>query len=244
MALAVASVANATPTAGLSISCSKPTGTVSGDLLILQLTQVQLSNNPVQAFTPPSGWTSIRTDGASGNTRNSESALYYLVAGAAEPSNYISTITDSGNNGAFGASIARITGTTAGPSIPSAQNGQAVSGYTTSLSYSISITPPDASSLLLYFITLTQNHTTSAYSVATSNPSWTQQWDVTASPNSNIGYAMASAVRVQTTATGTATATSSGTDASGESVGQMISIFQAPSTVTSNALGAELLMMM
>lgn len=227
MALAVASVANATPNTGTTITCNKPTGTASGDLLILQLTEVETSGNPLLTFTPPSGWTLIRTDGTSLLTRSCQSAIYYLVAGSSEPSSYTATI--SGGTGAFGASIARITGTTVGSSIPSAQNGQAVASYFASPSYSISITPPDASSLLLFFVAFTQNSTVSSYNITTSNPTWTQQWNVTASPGANIGYAMASAVRVQTTATGNAGLTGvSPTDSSGETVGQMISIFHAP----------------
>lgn len=71
----------ATATSGTSVTANKPTGVVSGDLLLAVFT----NNN--QTVTRPSGWTQLfYTPASTGNSWST--GVYYKVAGASEPANY------------------------------------------------------------------------------------------------------------------------------------------------------------
>lgn len=68
-----------------SSSCAipnKPSGTVEGDLMVCI---VQF--NADVTITPPTGWTEIDTD--NGISTTASVSLFYKVAGASEPSNYL-----------------------------------------------------------------------------------------------------------------------------------------------------------
>jgi hypothetical protein len=64
----------------LAIVLSKPSGVVSGNVLVADIT----TNNSLAA-TPPSGWTAIQTSNGGGNCG---STSFYHVAGASEPASY------------------------------------------------------------------------------------------------------------------------------------------------------------
>lgn len=71
----------ATAASGTSVTANKPTGVVSGDLLLAVFT----NNN--QTVTRPSGWTQLfYTSASTGNSWST--GVYYKVAGASEPSSY------------------------------------------------------------------------------------------------------------------------------------------------------------
>jgi hypothetical protein len=70
-----------------SIVINKPSGVVSGDILI-----ASISNNGYLTCSPPSGWNLIRQNTSGGNCG---SAVFYLVAGGSEPTSY--TFTFSSN---------------------------------------------------------------------------------------------------------------------------------------------------
>lgn len=76
----VESVASNVNSSGSSLTITKPTGTVEGDLLVAAVGLAENAN-----FTGPSGWTFIRRDD---NTSNINLEWWYKVAGASEPSNY------------------------------------------------------------------------------------------------------------------------------------------------------------
>lgn len=241
MALAVPTKSTTNFTTTLSCSVSAPASLAVGDLMIAHFVQSDL-NGSLQTMTQPTGFTVIRTDDGGASSQALRSQLSWKVATAADVgATFTSTMTDSGNSGALGGAIARITGTTVGSSLPTAQNS-AIPGGGTTFTYAMGITPPDANSLLLFFSSNCQSNTSSGYAIVTSNPTWTEQWDMTATPNFAGSMAMASAVRVQTTATGNASLLSSNSTAAFD-VGQFISIFYAPAPAISN-MAAELLMLM
>lgn len=80
------SSATATSTTA-TLTCSKPAGVVSGDVLIAIIGYY----NPTAPITPPSGWTL----GDSGSNGNNAGAWYRKAAGGSEPSTYSWTFTGS-----------------------------------------------------------------------------------------------------------------------------------------------------
>lgn len=120
-----------------SLVVNKPSGVVSGDLLIL------LVNNGTARTASSSGFTSI---GTAVGTINRVTA-FYKVAGGSEPSTY--TVNLSGSSSGATASVLRIDGVVdpASNAIESATNTG-----TNNPGISPSVTPSDASSLVVRFI--------------------------------------------------------------------------------------------
>lgn len=236
MALAVASASSTIGTVSNSCTVNKPSGLSAGDLMVAQFGQIDTNGN-LQTMTPPAGWITIRTDdGGIGQTANARSQLSYKVANNSDviTASFTGTMTNSGTGvGTIAGNIARITGTTVGLSIPSAQNAAMGAGGT-SETYAMTITPPDANSLLLFFMCRNQDCTSSNYAIVTSNPTWTNIWDnTTTTAGEAISLTLAAAVRTATTATGDASDTVS-VSAASRNVGQLISIFQAPAPINAN----------
>lgn len=82
MPMNYASQASVTPTSGTTITVSKPTGTVDGDVLIGMIS-VRASSSPT--ITAPSGWTLV---GSALTSSSTTTAVYYRVAGTSEPASY------------------------------------------------------------------------------------------------------------------------------------------------------------
>lgn len=82
MPMDYASQASVTPTSGTTITVSKPTGTVDGDVLIGMIS-VRASSSPT--ITAPSGWTLV---GSALTSSSTTTAVYYRVAGTSEPTSY------------------------------------------------------------------------------------------------------------------------------------------------------------
>lgn len=77
------SATSATAANGTSVTASKPSGVVAGDLLLAVFT----NNN--QTVTRPSGWNQLFYANASGSTGNSWSTgVYWKLAGSSEPTSY------------------------------------------------------------------------------------------------------------------------------------------------------------
>jgi hypothetical protein len=74
-------------TNNVSLTITKPTGVVAGDILIANLAQV----NSLTAPTAPAGWTLIDGRSLAGGT-NRYAAIFYKVAGGSEGANYIFTV--------------------------------------------------------------------------------------------------------------------------------------------------------
>ena len=76
-----------------SVAVNKPAGTIQGDVMIASVAQrsnpggSSTNNQAATVFTAPAGWTLIRrTDNTTANTNSM--AVYYKVAGPAEPASY------------------------------------------------------------------------------------------------------------------------------------------------------------
>ncbi len=83
-----------------SLIITKPTGVVSGDLMIANLVQVNSLTPP----TAPTGWTTINQVSLAGTT-NRFASVFYKVAGGAEGANYTFTIPTGAAGEAIGAII-------------------------------------------------------------------------------------------------------------------------------------------
>ena len=84
MTIAALTATSVTATSGTTLMVNKPSGVVAGSLLLAAV-YVQASSIPT--ITPPSGWTSLGTV----STGSQRAEVFYLVAGASEPTNYTFT---------------------------------------------------------------------------------------------------------------------------------------------------------
>ena len=211
-----------------TITGAKPSGTQAGDLLVAQIV-VNGSAGDSTNISTLSGWTQIQKT-IDANTPCM--GTYYKVAGASEPSDYTWTITNPSNTSLI--NITRIIGasTTAPLITSSAQFNNTASTTATGAT----ITPTTANSLLLFYVGT--RAAVSAYAIATSNPTWTEQFDT--SPIGGAGGimgALATATRPETTATGAATATIADTV---RSAVHMIAILVNPDpTVSDTVVSSE-----
>ena len=218
MALAVASVAS-TGTWGLAnpptTTITKPSGLAVGDLMVAFIANTSAGTG----CDTPAGWTKIRDGGAAGHS----SSAFYIVATATETaaSNFVFVAT-GGGNARMGGGILRITGFVAASPIDTSNGAASVANDSTP-NYTMTVTPTLANSLLLFM-----NYTystgggtdvsTSAQAITTSNPTWTEAFDLPG-PGLILGMAVAYAIRTQITATGDFTATLSVGDNSEDSDG-------------------------
>ena len=175
MAVVIQSQASAKGSGSLVIT--KPSGVVSGDLLV-----AVLMNGGSATISAPAGWTAIREDTEINGTNQ---RIFYKVAGGSEGADY--TFTASQN---LTGVIFRI-------------DGQAASSPINANGPSTGITPSIENCMLL--ICASAKGTSGAadvsgYAIATSNPTWTEKFN-DGDFNSTI-LGVASATRPQTTATG------------------------------------------
>ncbi len=169
---------------------NKPTGTIADDLLIANISYEKGSG---EIITPPAGWSLIiRND----NSTDAGLAIYYLIAGAAEPASYNFTLVN-GSKWSIGCS--RISGiNTAGPidlSGGSTGNGTAVSAP--------SVTTTENNTLVLGYYT---NKKSSTY---TADITTTERYDVPNTPDGIPSNMLATFVQASAGATGNKVATSS-----------------------------------
>lgn len=211
MAVAFQSATSATTTSG-SITITKPSSVAVGDLLIAVIgTQNSIS-------TAPTGWTALTNKSTASGYINVY--VYYVVATSTQVSATDFTWTASTNFMVGG--ISRITGQQGTP-VGIYASANAASSTTPTLA--MTVTPDDASSLLLFCVGSGINsgatNSSSAYAIVTSNPSWTEAFDTTANAGgSGSGQvAMAYATRPEITATGNASLTLA---SSWESAGIMV----------------------
>lgn len=203
-------------TAGSSVVITKPVGLLEGELLIARIT----TNNGL-TVSGLSGFTSFGSQIAD----SYETFILYKYAdsGDVAASNFTFTISNSGSNKM--GSLTRISNADA-----LASNlkyaGNAVSN---SISPSFAgVTPTNHADdiLLLQFWNAEDGASGgsplfSAYAIATSNPSWTEEYELTTSTDNDGTASMAYATRPQVTATGNFSATAS---QSGDITGQIVVI--------------------
>lgn len=196
MAVTVASSSTAISTGDTTLTIDKPTGLAVGDLMLAGIRNDDGGNG----ITLPSGWSTLSS------TFNPFNFVYvhykYADSGDVAASNFTWT---SSNNTIFAGGILRITGSS--PLIGSAVLAGAQTNSATP-SFSTGVTPTRADSLLVIFLFSQQNANQSmgGYAIATSNPTWTEQFDIVMS-DASTSFSCAWAVRPQTTSTGAWSAT-------------------------------------
>lgn len=93
-AIAFRAASSASITSGTTVTVTKPTGTVAGDVMVATVIA-----RPVGAtITAPTGWVLVRSTSQSAGP-SIKFATYYKVAGASEPANYTWTLGGSANSG-------------------------------------------------------------------------------------------------------------------------------------------------
>lgn len=218
MAIVVESVATgawAGVTSGSDLSISKPTGLAEGDLMVAIVGMNDSDNTPfdMEALTN-GGWTDyVIKKSVSGGDQRYGIAVSYKVATSTDASTSTFAFrNNSGESVGMGGVLLRISGHGVTASI---QNTSDDDTFDTTPTYTPGLTPTYANSLLIFCAggtyTVASSTTTSAYAIATSNPSWTEQADISGdlsgffgSGNTGTGpwLAVATATRPETTATG------------------------------------------
>lgn len=196
---------------------TKPTSTAERDVLVAHVAFLAGDITGV-----PSGWTllSKKTSANFGGA----AYVYYKVAGTSEPADY--TFTNDTLTTRAGA-IFRVTGAIS--SFTAVGASDIVNDDTPT--YTATVTPTVASSLILFFITgINACTAASAYALTTSSPTFTELYDFA---NGGALLAMAYGVRTETTATGNATATISA-DVGADSFGQ-VAVIAPSAALTVNA---------
>jgi hypothetical protein len=203
-----------------TIVISKPSGTVSGDVLFAPI-WVEAD----QTITAPSGWSFIRNDSQSDGVF--KCSLYRKVAGGGEPATYTWSWASARRSSG---GMLRISGANTSNPIATSNGASVVDNANPSAA--CTVTPTDADSLIIMvFSTKQNNNATGGYAIATDNPTWTEHID---NIENTLSYslAVATAPRTQTSATGNASVT--GLDATADSVGQLVVINPAVATATGN----------
>jgi hypothetical protein len=220
MAVSFASVASTTYAESTTVVVTKPTGLAVGDLMVAHI-GVQ-SIDSTDSITPPSGWAEVQSN-ADGSMA---SALFTKVAvsGDVDASNFTFT---SGNPAAvIAGAIYRITGAGGTPQV----SGEFKANASDTPSFAVGITPAVADTLILLFVATRDadgGRTASNYAIATSNPSWTEGYDLTGTAGSGEDdYSLSSAYanRPQTSDTGNFSVSLGGGTNITDCIGQMMVI--------------------
>jgi hypothetical protein len=218
MALAYKTEATTTGGSAGTITVDKPSGTVSGDVLLAHI----VSDTNSKTITPPAGWD--EEEGVPGDS--GYSYVFKKVAGGSEPTSY--TFTYSSNSGRLGR-ILRFEGQKISAAISS--NGQANNTASTTLT-APTITPTDANSIIVFFgLISSDSDTVDGYAIATSSPVFTELSEVS-EPGVARKIVCAYGTRAAVTATGIGTATIGG---SLDSIGHLATVAPAANVSVSPA---------
>lgn len=205
----------------------KPTGLAVGDLMICQL--VMIGDTDVATWS--TGWTLIEKKIDTNTSPDQYSELRWKIAESGDVSGSdVTIITSYSVGGTSMAHLLRITGHSPLGVITEASALEATSATP---SYANTITPGSGNedSLIIIFTNAYgASITTSGYAIATSNPSWTEQYDES---NGGTSVACAFANRPQITATGNTSLTYSG---STSSICQILAVRPARTTTTSDTV--------
>lgn len=202
MSVAFQSKSSTAATASNSVVITKPTGLSVGDLMVSHIGKTGTS----ATITLLSGWTTIL------NITNSNHRIHtmYKVADSGDVAASDFTFTGSGTSAFTGGAIYRIDGFDTG-NIIDASNSTTWSGSSADVNATIT---PSAGSLLLMLISAgagDYNTTTiSSQAIATSNPSWTEDYDESLGTNSLTQMCGSHASRPESTATGNTSFSASG----------------------------------
>lgn len=202
MAIAYQSTQTATATAGTNITVTKPTSLASGDLMVGGVTNAGLGGVGL-----PAGWTTIANFSGYNST-----IVGWKIADASDvaASNFTFTGASGFERCAF---ISRYTGTST-----TAPVDQSITNNANGTSFSVAgFTPTYANSFFVVLAPHRQDgaggpHTASGWAIATNNPTWTTDFNLTngAVSATRVGFSGAHASRPQTTASGNISANMSG----------------------------------
>lgn len=216
-----ASIASFTTSVAIatSVVTGKPTGLTAGDLLLAG-THMYWTGGDRQ-LQIPAGWTTIANMRAHNDGENVGTALaaMYKVADSSDASASTFTFTATDANSGLAVGLLRITNKSTVTSVAASSSDMTDNGGSSGVYSFPGITQPDADSMLLMFAGTRLGSGHSGYNVVTSNPSWTQLFQV----NSN-GFSMAFAQRPQATATSTASYSIAGSGAGTDAGGVLIAI--------------------
>lgn len=221
MAVAVRADAQSTEASSTSCVVPKPTGLSVGDLMVAHIT----ARTDV-TVTNPASWTTIRSETISG-VLTSHLAWKIADSGDTAASNFTFTLSGTAVN--LG-SITAFTGHHTSSPI-GANNGTATASNSTTCS-SAAITPAVADSMICFFATMGGSNGDAqigSYTIATSSPTFVEQYEAYTELGNDITYSMACGLRTATTSTGTGTAT---LEISRNNIGQMIAISPAAAGTT------------
>lgn len=188
-------------TGSSSVTVTKPASTNVGDLLV----GVICTQNSISSA--PSGWTLLTNKQDSGAENL---YVYWIIATSTEVAATNFTWSSSSNHMAGG--IIRINGNLHSSPLAIFASDDDVS--TTTPTFTNSVTPLNTNSLILFCVGAgvnsgtTSGITVSNYAITTSNPTWTEAFDVTHfGSNGDIQCSVAYATRASITATGNSSAT-------------------------------------
>lgn len=206
-------------TTGSTVVITKPVSLAVGDLMICRI--VTSDALTISNF---GGFTSIGSE-VTGTPGAYESFVGYKIADSSDvaASNFTITLSNTGSNKM--GSISRISN----PDTLASNYKYSDSSVANTISPSFAgVTPTNHadSNLLLQFWTVEDgasggSPTVGSYAIATSNPSWTEIYELSSTTGNDVTASMASATRPETTATGNFSCTFS---ASGDSAGQLLAI--------------------
>lgn len=187
MALVVASTSTATANSADSVVVTKPSGTTSGDLLLMVVSGLDIYN-----YATSTDYTSVIEYGyhASGAWVDASITMLYKVAGGSEPANY--TVNLSGATSLGTVVLMRITGWTSGnPVYGYATAGNYIDAPSYTLSASgLSLSCPSSQLLVMGAMHRGDGNsaTFSDYTVTSSgsNPTWTEVADQAFTVNNAI----------------------------------------------------------
>lgn len=172
---------------------TKPSGLAENDLMIFHL--VTNGNNVTPANL--SGWTYVGFSAAAGSARVSYCAYKFATSGDVAASDFTWSDIDAGSVGAFGG-ISVFRGVSQSATLFVQTSNRTTNTGSPSLT---GITPSSRGDNLLVQLWNAGSNVSSiaSYAIATSNPSWSEAYDV---DGGNLVHSCAYAVRPQTTATG------------------------------------------
>lgn len=198
------SVQTTTFASASSVIVSKPVSLAIGDTMIAQVTHASTSGIP-SSFTIPSGWDSLANVVSTGSISDKvRTQVLFKNADSADVAASNFTFSLSSGSGFVAGAIARLTdcGIVSG-SATKIQDDAVTSPITFT-----GFTPTRSNNLLMMFAatygTAGSIGSFSGYGVTTSNPTWTERYDLNNGTNRSA-MALATASRPENTATGTVT---------------------------------------
>lgn len=213
MAISVPSTSSTTFTSS-PIVITKPTGLAVGDIMVCHLGFVPASF--LSAITPPSGWAYVT------GSSLSDSVLLYKVADSSDVGATNFSFSFTGFGGITGAGgILRVSDAFL-PLLATSSTDTDL-GASTTPTFTNTITPLASDSLIILAAAgdLSDN-VVSTFTIATSNPTWTQAYQFNSATAGGRTVVCAYAIRSAATATGDSSFT--GADASGDWTGILAAI--------------------